>query len=225
MKKVGFIRKVRNRHVKRTVSTVSLRTPKPHIPTACGGAFWSRLQKISSHPQLPWSATQSLLHPPMTLAKSNALRHISRQILRRGLAVSAAALRHDTNVWTPTPLIKVSPAAESLFLVTVDVSRSPELAASYTSAGQYLHLRLQDRRARPTVLAISSPPSIAASSGVFEFLVKPIAGSTAELLCGLQKGDVVELSPAVGSGFDMDRISPPEKYQTVLIFATGSGIR
>ncbi|KAH6810127.1 oxidoreductase, partial [Perilla frutescens var. frutescens] len=156
----------------------------------------------------------------MTVVKSSTLRHI----LRRSLAVSAAALRHDTAVWTPTPLIKVSPAAESLFLVTVDVSRSPELAASYTKAGQYLHLRLQDRRVRPTVLSISSPPSIAASRGVFEFLVKSITGSTAELLCQLQKGDVVELSPPVGSGYDMDRISPPERYQTVLIFATGSGI-
>lgn len=161
----------------------------------------------------------------MSVVKSNALCHLSLHILRRGLSVSAAALRLDTTVWTPTPLIKVSPAAESLFLVTVDVSRSPELAASYSCAGQYLHLRLQDHRLRPTVLAISSPPSIAASRGVFEFLVKPIAGSTAELLCGLQKGDVVELSPAIGSGFDIDRISPPEKYQTVLIFATGSGIR
>ncbi|XP_047970190.1 fruit protein pKIWI502-like [Salvia hispanica] len=157
----------------------------------------------------------------MTVAKSTALRHLSRLILHRGLAVSAAALRHDTTVWTPTPLVKVSPAAESLFLVTVDVSRSPELAASYTSPGQYLHLRLRDRR---TVLAISSPPSIAASSGVFEFLVKPIAGSTAELLCELRRGDVVELSQAVGGGFDVDRISPPENYQTVLMFATGSGI-
>lgn len=157
----------------------------------------------------------------MTVVKSNALHHL----LRRSLSVSAAAVRHDATVWTPTPLVKVALAAESLFLVTVDVSRSPELAGSYTSAGQYLHLRLQDRRLRPTVLAISSPPSIVASRGVFEFLVKPIAGSTAELLCGLQKGDVVELSPAVGSGFDIDRISPPEKCQTVLLFATGSGIR
>ena len=29
----------------------------------------------------------------------------------------------------------------------------------------------------------------------------------------------------MGNGFDVDRISPPEEYQTVLMFATGSGIR
>jgi NAD(P)H-flavin reductase len=61
-------------------------------------------------------------------------------------------------------------------------------------------------------------------SGVFEFLVKSIAGSTAELLCRLRKGAFVELSPVLGQGFEMERISPPEDYQTVLIFATGSGI-
>jgi len=64
-----------------------------------------------------------------------------------------------------------------------------------------------------------------AARGAFEFLVKSVAGSTAELLCGLKKGDVVELSQVMGRGFDVDLIEPPEAYPTVLIFATGSGIR
>lgn len=51
-----------------------------------------------------------------------------------------------------------------------------------------------------------------------------MAGSTAELLCGLKRGDVVEISQVMGQGFDVDRIEPPEAYPTVLIFATGSGI-
>lgn len=55
--------------------------------------------------------------------------------------------------------------------------------------------------------------------------MKSVAGSTAEILCGLGKGDVVELSPVMGKGFDLDQISPPEDYQSVFIFATGSGIR
>ncbi|KAK4430271.1 Fruit protein [Sesamum alatum] len=161
----------------------------------------------------------------MTLSRLKPLRRLSHHLHRRTLAVTAAAaVRQDTTLWTPTQLVKVSPAAESLFHITIDVSESPELATSYTKAGQYLQVRLQDPRTRPAFFAIASPPSIAASEGVFEFLVKSIPGSTAELLCGLQKGDVVELSPAMGKGFDIDRISPPEDYQTVLIFATGSGI-
>lgn len=167
----------------------------------------------------------SFLHPPMTLSKLQPLRHFSHHLRRRSLAVSAAAVRQDTTLWTPTPLLKVSPAAELLFNITIDVSESPELAASYTKAGQYLQLRLQDPESKPSFLAIASPPSIAASKGIFEFLVKSVVGSTAELLCGLQKGDIVELSPAMGKGFGIDQISPPENYQTVLIFATGSGIR
>ncbi|KAF8399049.1 hypothetical protein HHK36_014915 [Tetracentron sinense] len=125
----------------------------------------------------------------------------------------------------PKPLsLGSTPAAESLFHVKIDVSDSPDLAASHTRPGQYLQLRLPDA-AKPSFLAIASPPSLAAARGEFEFLVKSIAGSTAELLCGLRKGDFVELSPVMGSGFDLDQISPPYEYQSVLIFATGSGIR
>ncbi|KAL4281563.1 hypothetical protein GQ457_03G025790 [Hibiscus cannabinus] len=134
-----------------------------------------------------------------------------------------AALPQDITVWTPSPISSIETAADSLFHVTIDVSNSPDLAASHTFPGQYLQLRLPDVD-RPSFLAIASPPSLAASTGAFEFLVKSVAGSTAELLCGLKKGDVVELTQAMGNGFNIDRIDPPEDYPTVLIFATGSGI-
>ncbi|XP_031100229.1 fruit protein pKIWI502 [Ipomoea triloba] len=161
------------------------------------------------------------------LPRTSSMTRLKPLFLRRNhlrrLAVSAAAVRQDTTVWTPAPLSTVSPAAESLFHVTIDVSDFPDLAVSHTKAGQYLQLRVPDAE-KPSFLAIASPPSLAAAKGVFEFLVKSVPGSTAELLCKLQKGDVVELSPVMGKGFDIDRISPPETYQTVLIFATGSGI-
>lgn len=151
-------------------------------------------------------------------------RHLTPTIRRRYLAISAAVRQQDTALWTPVPLTTVKPAAESLFHVTIDVSESPDLASTYTVAGQYLQLRIPDVE-KPSFLAIASPPSLASSNGVFEFLVKSIAGSTAEILCGLGKGDVVELSPVMGKGFDTDQITPPDDYQSVLIFATGSGIR
>lgn len=56
---------------------------------------------------------------------------------------------------------------------------------------------------------------------MFEFLVKSVSGSTAEMLCELKEGDVVELSHAIGNGFEIEEI---RTCQTVLIFATGSGI-
>ncbi|KAK8579436.1 hypothetical protein V6N13_142646 [Hibiscus sabdariffa] len=146
-----------------------------------------------------------------------------RSFTPRRRFATLAAVRQDTTVWTPSPISSIETAAESLFHVSIDVSNSPDLAASHTIPGQYLQLRLPDV-GKPSFLAIASPPSLAASTGAFEFLVKSVAGSTAELLCGLKKGEVVELTQAMGNGFNIDRIHPPEDYPTVLIFATGSGI-
>lgn len=58
-----------------------------------------------------------------------------------------------------------------------------------------------------------------------EFLIKAVEGTTAGSLCTLGKGDKVELSQVMGSGFKMDQVAPAEDYPTILLFATGSGIR
>ncbi|XP_031387852.1 fruit protein pKIWI502 isoform X2 [Punica granatum] len=157
--------------------------------------------------------------PPMPLPRLSPL-HIRRRLA--SLAV-AAAVRQDTIVWTPALLSEVEPAAASLFHISVDVSDSSELAGSHNRPGQYLQLRVPDAP-KPSFLAIASPPSLAASTGRFEFLVKSVEGTTAEALCALKRGDVVELSPVMGKGFDIARIDPPKDYPTVFIFATGSGI-
>ncbi|XP_071686579.1 fruit protein pKIWI502 [Rutidosis leptorrhynchoides] len=172
------------------------------------------LPHISSHAR----------HHTISFPMATIIRRLNHPILRRrSLAIAAAVRQQDTTLWTPASLATVKPAAESLFHVSIDVSSSPDLASSYTVAGQYLQVRIPDVE-KPSFLAIASPPSVAYTNGVFEFLIKSIAGSTAELLCGLGKGDVVELSPVMGKGFDTNQISPPEEYQSVLIFATGSGI-
>ncbi|BAT93849.1 Fruit protein [Vigna angularis] len=166
------------------------------------------------------------LHPHAYVSPSmSVLRrlHLNLRSSRRRLATVSAAVRRDTTVWTPAPLSEVEPAAESLFHVAIDVSDAPDLAASHTIAGQYLQLRVPDS-SKPSFLAIASPPKLAAKHGVFEFLVKSVAGSTAEALCALKRGDVVELSQVMGNGFNIDLIEPPEKYGTVIVFATGSGI-
>jgi len=154
------------------------------------------------------------------------LRHLRLNLRssRRRFATVSAAVCQDTTVWTPAPLSEVQPAADSLFHVAIDVSDAPDLAASHTIAGQYLQLRVP-YSSKPSFLAIASPPKLAAKHGVFEFLVKSVPGSTAEALCALKRGDVVELSPIMGNGFSIDMIEPPEKYGTVIVFATGSGIR
>lgn len=79
---------------------------------------------------------------------------------------------------------------------------------------------------KPAFLAIASPPKVA-REGRLEFLIKDpeVEGSTAGLICSLGKGDKVELSQVLGSGFKVERLDPADDNQTVLLFATGSGIR
>ncbi|THU53049.1 hypothetical protein C4D60_Mb10t10340 [Musa balbisiana] len=150
---------------------------------------------------------------------------LSLPLRRRALTAVAAAVRQDAATWTQAPLSLVAPASAdaSLFHVSVDVSDAPDLAVSYTVPGQYLQLRVPASD-KPSFLAIASPPSFASSRGEFQFLIKRVPGSTADLLCGLGRGDVVELSAVMGKGFQVERISPPDAFPAVLIFATGSGI-
>ncbi|WOL02865.1 hypothetical protein Cni_G11584 [Canna indica] len=164
-----------------------------------------------------------LLRPMSLLPRLRKGLHVP--LRRRALAAVAAAVRQDAATWTQAPLSLVAPADAdaSLFHVAVDVSDAPDLAVSYTAAGQYLQLRVPVAD-KPVFLAIASPPSFAASRGELQFLVKRFPGSTADLLCGLGRGDVVELSGIMGRGFPVERISPPDAFPTVLIFATGSGI-
>ncbi|KAH7571034.1 hypothetical protein JRO89_XS05G0242700 [Xanthoceras sorbifolium] len=84
--------------------------------------------------------------------------HLHHRRRRLASLAAVASVRQDTTVWTPAPLSGISPAAESLFHISIDVSDAPDLAASYTRPGQYLQLRVGDV-AKPTFLAIASPPA------------------------------------------------------------------
>ncbi|KAG9449035.1 hypothetical protein H6P81_009000 [Aristolochia fimbriata] len=166
-------------------------------------------------PTRPHASTMTVL-PRLNLHAFN----LQRSLRRRFFSPVAAAVRQDTTVWSPAPLSLVEDAAESLFHITVDLSDSPDVAESFTRPGQYLQLRVPDAP-KPVFLAIASAPSPRAE---MEFLVKSVPGTTSEALCGLRKGEVVELSMVMGKGYDIDQISPSEKFPTVLLFATGSGI-
>ncbi|PKI59786.1 hypothetical protein CRG98_019792, partial [Punica granatum] len=71
----------------------------------------------------------------------STLRRLTPSLLRRRLSTACAPLPEPVP-WTRAPLSQVSPAAESLFHISVDVSQAPRLAASHTRAGQYLQLRV-----------------------------------------------------------------------------------
>lgn len=183
----------------------------------------STLSISSSFPHARYSSSP---HPMSILRRIpfHTLKPLRRRHHRFSSLAATASVRQDTTVWTPTPLSEISPAADSLFHISLDLSDALDLASTHTRPGQYLQLRVADI-AKPTFLAIASPPAFASEKGAFEFLVKSVAGSIAEVLCGLKRGDVVEITHAMGGGFDIDRIQPPDQYQTVVIFATGAGIR
>ncbi|KAL5726624.1 hypothetical protein ACHQM5_009653 [Ranunculus cassubicifolius] len=188
----------------------------------------SSLSFTSPSLSLPNHRLNAPSFPPMSILRRLNLRtlplHHHHHHRLRPFTISAAAVKQpDTTIWTPAPLTTVDQAAESLFHISIDVSDSSDLVSSHTNPGQYLQLRVPESE-KAAFLAIASPPLISASRGVFEFLVKSVNGSTAEMLCKMRKGDVVELTQAMGNGFQMGQIEPADEFQTVLIFATGSGI-
>ncbi|EFJ19233.1 hypothetical protein SELMODRAFT_444304 [Selaginella moellendorffii] len=124
-------------------------------------------------------------------------------------------------LWTSAPLVEIAPAAEQLFHIVLDIGRNPELQKGHSKPGQFVQMKKEEHK--PGFFAIASPPSTAAK-GFLEFLVKDVEGTTSAVLCDLAKGDKVDLSQVMGKGFDIDQLYPPEKFQTVLFFATGSGI-
>ena len=103
-----------------------------------------------------------------------------------------------------------------------------DIPGGYTTAGQYVQLRVGG--SKPAYIAIASPPPSAASppSGplLLEFLVKrlPDPASTASLLCALPPGGALEAGPVQGEGFAVATAAPPAKCPSLLLFAAGSGI-
>ncbi|KAL9251860.1 Fruit protein pKIWI502-like protein, partial [Drosera capensis] len=171
---------------------------------------------------LPSSPTLTLPSHHMPLLRQlRRLRPLRRKFSAIAAAAESSTATTTTPLWTQAPLSHISPAAESLYNISIDVSDSPYLAASHTKPGQYLQLRIPDIP-KPVFLAIASAPR--GEGKELEFLVKSVEGSTAEAVCGLRRGDVVEVSEVMGNGFEVEKIEPPEKVGTVLIFATGSGI-
>ncbi|MCO5562610.1 hypothetical protein L7F22_016238 [Adiantum nelumboides] len=122
------------------------------------------------------------------------------------------------------PLTSIELAAEQIYSLALDISASTALMKGHTRPGQYVQLRVAGTDSKPAYMSIASPPSTAAS-GSLEFLIKNVRGQTAGFLCDLKKGDKVEVSPVAGNGFAIERLYPAEDFPTVLLFATGTGIR
>ncbi|KAG6553297.1 hypothetical protein Mapa_005031 [Marchantia paleacea] len=162
--------------------------------------------------------------PRFGLASLRSLRgaRVSQHQQRRSYrGVGARAAWAQEVLWATSPVAEVDTAAEDLYHVVLDISDNPELMNGHTKAGQFVQVKIGT--VKPAFLAIASAPTVA-RKGRLEFLIKDIEGSTAGMICSLRKGDKVELSQVMGSGFPTERLLPAEENKTVLLFATGSGI-
>lgn len=114
-------------------------------------------------------------------------------------------------------------AAEGLRLIAVEAPK--EVADSFERAGQFVQAK-PDADAKPSVYAISSPPSrpsVGAGASMLEFLIKAVDSNL--WLTGSSAGDFLQLSPAMGSGFNFDCEAWKEAgVRQVGLFASGSGV-
>lgn len=123
----------------------------------------------------------------------------------------------DPIEWTAAKIISSKPAAQGLQRLAVDTG---SIADEYKIPGQFVQVRVGD--SKPGFFAIASPPD-PNNQGVVELLVKPVPDSASQLIADSKEGDSVDVSPVMGKGFPIAKL-PVDQYDTVLIFATGSGI-
>lgn len=107
-------------------------------------------------------------------------------------------------------------AARGLRLISIDVPN--EVSSPFSKPGQFVQAK-PAADAKPSFYAISSPPE---SGGTLEFLIKDAESNS--WLTSMKDGDAVQLSPAMGRGFNIECEAWQDTVSQVGIFATGSGI-
>mmetsp|Transcript_62016 Transcript_62016/g.134487 ORF Transcript_62016/g.134487 Transcript_62016/m.134487 type:complete len:339 (+) Transcript_62016:41-1057(+) len=107
-------------------------------------------------------------------------------------------------------------AAAGLRLIRIAAPQ--EVIGPFQRAGQYVQARAGEE-AKPSFYAISSPPG---ANSTLEFLIKDSESNA--WIAATGKGDALQLSAAMGKGFDIDGEAWAGKVSQVNLFATGSGV-
>ncbi|CAN6170691.1 unnamed protein product [Urochloa humidicola] len=160
------------------------------------------------------------LHASPIASSTSSLLMCTLPFRRRRLSCSTTAyavLRDDS---TSVPISAIGPANidKSIFEITLDLSSAPEFVASYTTPGQTVTASVPSSGLRAAYIEISSAPQ---SGPQFDLLVKSVPRTTAEQLCKLSVGDLVELGAVTGQGLPIQDIKEAE---TVLYFAVAEGL-
>jgi len=127
-------------------------------------------------------------------------------------------------VWEGATVLSNEAASKSCVAVTLEISA--ETSAGFLVPGQYCQVKAsQDEDAKPSFLAVASPPN--AASTEFEFLIKKNENNG--WITEAAPGTVLQCSQIMGGGFPItDELESTTKYdfptQNILMFAAGSGI-
>jgi NAD(P)H-flavin reductase len=111
-----------------------------------------------------------------------------------------------------------TPEAE---LRTIGLEIGAAARAAYATPGQFLQIRTREDGKAAFIAIASAPGECAYGEGAVELLVKAQSGTTAAEICALDVGAEVDVSPAMGKGFDLTAV---RGRSNAVLFATGSGI-
>mmetsp|Transcript_34204 Transcript_34204/g.45217 ORF Transcript_34204/g.45217 Transcript_34204/m.45217 type:complete len:302 (-) Transcript_34204:334-1239(-) len=151
---------------------------------------------------------------------ANPSPSIYTQVSQKRYGVANLQLNGDIE-WRQVKVIQNVEAAQGSKSILIEPSA--DVSGSYTNPGQYVQMKKGD--SKPGFYAIASAPG-KGENGAFEFLIKEAESNS--WLTNAKPGDVVDMSAAMGKGFQIEENFEGFKYdfptQYVFMFAAGSGI-
>ena len=184
---------------RRVVLFCPLSFPAPRFALAFHGSALTMQSAVLA--PLPFVPRCRLQQPGVRPRSASALR------CRRARVCASAA-------WHVAHVRSSERAAEGLRSLVLEVPG--EVARGFTTPGQYVQVRVTEEQ-KPSFIAIASP---VAGADALELLIKASPGTDA--LCALPAGGSLQLSDVQGKGFPV--ASWGALPETILVFATGSGV-
>jgi ferredoxin-NADP reductase len=177
---------------------------------------------IATYSPLPsLCCTMSALLSPLLLRPDGcALKsHVQRPLVRSAASLRAPVRRRlhvcASTAWHAARVQSSERAAEGLRSLVLAVPG--DVARGFVTPGQYVQVRAAEAD-KPAYIAIASP--VTPGAATLELLIKSSPGTDA--LCSLPAGGALQVSDVQGKGFPC--ASWGGLPETILIFATGSGL-
>uniref|UniRef100_A0A7S4QPQ1 Oxidoreductase FAD/NAD(P)-binding domain-containing protein n=1 Tax=Alexandrium monilatum TaxID=311494 RepID=A0A7S4QPQ1_9DINO len=200
------------------------------VPTAARGPALARGVRREGSAPAGWAGptlgggeparsrwTSSALCGLLTLAAASVAASVAALQARTASARAPRRGWGDDVVFHEASVQSNVEAAQGLRLITIKAPA--EVSGVFAKPGQFVQAK-PAADAKPSFYAISSPPG---SEDPLEFLIKEAESNA--WLTGAKSGDAVQLSPAMGRGFDLAcEAWDAAEVSQVGLFAAGSGI-